>query len=175
MTMETVSDTDRIEPSSKQNSNGGFLGKFINKTWNTVKSGVGKASKFVGDSTVGKAGKWVWKNKAPILNTIGGAAQGFGAITANPTAIGIGKGLSTLASGIREGEVKAALQKTIAERQPNPLGSNIGYEDFPRIHYSRKPTAYKIYQNRSKYVDEAEAHIARTKQRRRKKSRKSKK
>ncbi|WP_289705051.1 hypothetical protein, partial [Bacteroides acidifaciens] len=43
------------------------------------------------------------------------------------------------------------------------------------IHYSRKPAAYKIYQNRSKYVDEAEAHIAKLNKRKRKKSRKTKK
>ncbi len=169
--MNEGSETDKIEQTTSQNSGGGFLGKFINK----IKSGVGKVGKFIGDSAVGKAGKWVWKNKAPILNTIGGATQAFGAITGNPAAIGIGKGMTTIASGIKEGEAKAAIEKAIAERQPNPLGSNVMYADFPRIHYSRKPAAYKIYQNRSKYADEAEAHIAKLNKRKRKKSRKTKK
>lgn len=168
-------DSGKYIQSTTPDSGGSTFGKFINNAWNSVKSGFGKVSKFIGDSAVGKAGKWAWKNKAPILNTIGGATQAFGTITGNPAAIGIGKGLTTIASGIKEGEVKAALEKNIAERQPNPLGSNVMYADFPRIHYSRKPAAYKIYQNRSKYVDEAEAHIAKLNKRKRKKSRKTKK
>lgn len=168
-------DSGKYIQSTTPDSGGSTFGKFINNAWNSVKSGFGKVSKFIGDSAVGKAGKWVWKNKIPVLNTVGGATQAFGTITGNPAAIGIGKGLTTIASGIREGEVKAALEKNIAERQPNPLGSNVMYADFPRIHYSRKPAAYKIYQNRSKYVDEAEAHIAKLNKRKRKKSRKTKK
>lgn len=172
--MEKVEDTDRVEPSTPQNSSG-FLGKFINSAWNSVKSGVGKASKWIEDSAIGKAGKWISKNKVPILNTVGGAAQAFGAITGNPAVAGIGKGMMMAADGIKEGEAKAALQKSIAERQPNPLGSNVAQSHFPRIYYGRKPAAYKIYQNRSKYVDEAEAHIAKLNKRKRKKSRKTKK
>ena len=168
-------DSGKYIQSTTPDSGGSTFGKFINNAWNSVKSGFGKVSKFIGDSAVGKAGKWAWKNKAPILNTVGGATQAFGTITGNPAAIGIGKGLTTIASGIKEGEVKAALEKNIAERQPNPLGNGVMYADFPRIHYSRKPAAYKIYQGRNKYVDEAEAHIARLNKRKRKKSRKTKK
>ena len=159
-----------VPPTSKSETNS--IGRFFNNTFNSVKSGFGKASKFISNSKIGKVGRWAWKNKAPILNTIGGATHAYGVITANPAAVGIGKGLNTIASGIKEGEAKTALQKAIAERQPNPLNSNVSYSDYPRIHYSRKPASYKIYQNHN---NEEEAHIARLRKQKRKKSRKVKK
>ena len=162
-----------------QKSGGGFMGKFLNNAWNTVKSGVGKASKFIGDSAVGKAGKWAWKNKAPILNVLGGAAQAFGTITGNPAVAGFGKGMIITANGIKEGEAKAAIEKAIAERQPNPLGNGVWYSDFPRIYYGREPAGYKIYQKRNKLLEEAREQLAQLKSqnahRKRKKSRKAKK
>ena len=33
-----------------QKLGGGFMSKFLNNAWNTFKSGVGKASKFIGDN-----------------------------------------------------------------------------------------------------------------------------
>ena len=104
-------DSGKYIQSTTPDSGGSTFGKFINNAWNSVKSGFGKVGKFIGDSAVGKVGKWAWKNKAPILNTIGGATQALGTITGNPAAIGIGKGLTTIASGIKEGEVKAAKKK----------------------------------------------------------------
>ena len=125
----------------------GFLGKFVNNAWNGIKTGASKFGKWIGDSGIGKAGKWVWKNKVPIMSTVGGALQGVGVITGNPALAGVGKGLSIAAGAIKAGEAKKALEKTIAERQPNPYGDqSIAYTDMPRIHYSRKPAAYKIYQ-----------------------------
>ena len=122
----------------------GFLGKFANKAWNGVKSGAGTAAKWIGNSAIGKAGKWVWKNKVPIMSTVGGALQGVGAVTGNPALAGVGKGLSVAAGYIKEGEAKKALEREIAERQPNPKGDqSLTYSDMPRIHYSRKPAAYK--------------------------------
>ena len=160
--MEKVEDTDRVEPSTPQNSSG-FLGKFINSAWNSVKSGVGKASILIEDSAIGKAGKWISKNKVPILNTVGGAAQAFGAITGNPAVAGIGKGMMMAADGIKEGEAKAALQKSIAERQPNPLGSNVAQSHFPRIYYGRKPSGFKIHHKRNKHLERAMAQLAQLK------------
>ena len=159
----------------------GFLGKFVNNAWNGIKTGASKFGKWIGDSGIGKAGKWVWKNKVPIMSTVGGALQGVGVITGNPALAGVGKGLSIAAGAIKAGEAKKALEKTIAERQPNPYGDqSLTYSDMPRIHYSRKPAAYKIYQNpnipallneggppmpsyHKKYVDEVERKNARLK------------
>ena len=125
----------------------GFLGKFANKAWNGIKTGASKFGKWVGNSAIGKAGKWVWKNKVPIMSTVGGALQGVGVITGNPAIAGVGKGLSIAAGAIKAGEGKKALEREIAERQPNPKGDHsLTYSDMPRIHYSRKPDAYKIYQ-----------------------------
>lgn len=140
--MSFGTDTPSAIPS--QQSEKGFMGKFLNRAWNGIKSGYGKASKWIGDSAVGKAGKWAWKNKVPILNTVGGALQGAGVITGNPAILAAGKGLSVVANGIQEGEAKKALEKVINERQPNPYGNQyVPYSDFPRIHYSRKPLSYK--------------------------------
>ena len=166
-----------IEPQEPK----GFLGKFANNAWNKIKSGAGTAAKWIGDSAVGKFGKWAWKNKVPIMSTVGGALQGVGVVTGNPALAGVGKGLSIAAGAIKAGEAKKALEREIAERQPNPNGNqSMAYSDMPRIHYSRKPAAYKIYQNpnipallneggppmpsyHKKYVDEVERKNARLK------------
>ena len=126
----------------------GFLGKFANNAWNGIKTGASKFGKWIGDSGIGKAGKWVWKNKVPIMSTVGGALQGVGVITGNPTIAGVGKGLSVAAGAIKAGEAKKALEREIAERQPNPKGDqSLTYSDMPRIHYSKKPAAYQINQH----------------------------
>ena len=122
----------------------GFLGKLANNAWNKIKSGSGTAAKWIGNSAVGKFGKWVWKNKVPIMGAVGGAMQVGGALTGHPALVVAGKGLSKLAGTIKEGEGKKALEREIAERQPNPKGDqSLTYSDMPRIHYSRKPAAYK--------------------------------
>lgn len=111
----------------------GFVGKYIKRPWNAIKSGVGKA------------GKWIANNKNTLLATAGGATQAFGAITGNPIAYAAGAGLRGVADAIQSGDVKKALEKAIADRQPNSYG-NVAYSDFPRIHYSKKPASYKISQ-----------------------------
>ena len=146
----------------------GFVGKYIKRPWKSIKSGVGKF------------GSWVWKNKVPILKTVGAAVQTAGAATANPALAGAGAGIYSLASGIEEGEGKKALEKAIAERQPNPFGNQSTiYSDMPRIHYSRKPAAYKIYQNpmppHKKYVVEVERKEARLKQQKKYRTKKKQK
>lgn len=179
MDLPYITDSNRIVNSTPKYE--GFFGKWIKRPWNGIKSGFGKAGKWIGDSKVGKAGKWAWKNKVPIMSTVGGAMQGLGIATGNPAMAGIGSGLSLLSNGIQEGEAKKALEQAIAERQPNPFGNNnIAYTDMPRIHYSRKPAAMKIYQNpnaqallqeggpetpsQKKYVDEVERKEAQMKQ-----------
>lgn len=126
----------RSTPSPTQNNNEGFVGKYIKRPWNAIKSGVGKA------------GKWISNNKNTLLATAGGAAQAFGAITGNPIAFAVGAGLRGVADAIKEGEAKTAIEKVIADRQPNPYG-NVVYSDIPRIHYSRKPAALKISQKKN--------------------------
>ena len=122
----------------------GFVGKLVNNTWNWIKSGAGTAAKWIGDSAIGKFGKWTWKNKAPIMSVVGGAMQGAGVITGNPALAVAGKGLSKLAGTIKEGEGKKAIEREIAARQPNPNNNQSQtYSDMPRIHYSRKPAEYK--------------------------------
>ena len=132
MNLPEIYDSSRITTSSLPKYEG-FVGKYIKRPWNAIKSGVGKA------------GKWIANNKNTILATAGGATQAFGAITGNPVAYAAGAGLRGVADAIQGGEVKKALEKAIAERQPNSYG-NVAYSDFPRIHYSRKPASYKISQ-----------------------------
>lgn len=129
-------------------SNQGFFGRWASKAWNGIKSGAGKAGNWIKGTWAGKAGKWAWDNKKPIMNTVGGALQGFGMATANPAIAGAGLGLSLAAQGIKEGEAKKALEKVIDEYVPNPYSNSvIGYTDMPRIHYSRKPASMRIYNN----------------------------
>ena len=116
----------------------GFVGKYLKRPWDSIKSGYGKAS------------KWIANNKNTLLATAGGATQAFGAITGNPVAYAAGTGLRGVADAIKEGEAKKALEKAIVERQPNPYSNrNIVYSDIPRIHYSRKPAALKISQKKN--------------------------
>ena len=130
---------------NKQEPEKGIVGKFVDNAWNKIKSGAGTASKWIGNSAIGKAGKWIWKNKAPIMGVVGGAMQVGGTIMGNPALAVAGKGLSKLAGTIKEGEAKKALEKEIAERQPNPnMNQNVVYSDMPRLHYSRKPAEYLI-------------------------------
>ena len=117
---------------------------------------------------------------APAVCPAAATVQTAGAATANPALAGAGAGIYSLASGIEEGEGKKALEKAIAERQPNPFGNqSIIYSDMPRIHYSRKPAAYKIYQNpmppHKKYVVEVERKEARLKQQKKYRTKKKQK
>ena len=133
-----IHDSSRITPSPISNNNEGFIGKYLKGSWDSFKSGVGKA--------------WDWtkKNKANIMAIAGGAAQAAGVMTGNPGLYVAGNGIMKGAEMIKEGEAKKALEKAIAERQPNPYSNgNIAYSDFPRIHYSKKPVAYKIYQRKN--------------------------
>ena len=137
-----VVDSERIITTKEPEQ--GVIGKLANNAWNGIKSGAGTAAKWIGNSAIGKFGKWAWKNKAPIMSVVGGAMQGAGVITGNPALAVAGKGLSKLAGTIKEGEGKKALEREIAERQPNPNNNQSQtYSDMPRIHYSRKPAEYK--------------------------------
>ena len=150
MVLDLPSVVDESNIATTKEPEQGFIGKFANNAWNKIKSGSGTAAKWIGDSAVGKFGKWAWKNKVPIMSTVGGALQGVGVITGNPALAGVGKGISIAAGAIKEGEAKKALEKEIAERQPNPIGNqSIVYSDMPRIHYSRKPAEYKTNPNES--------------------------
>ena len=140
--MQEVVDSDRIitprklEPKSK-------FGRFMNNVWNGIKTGAGKVGSWIGNSAIGKAGKWIWENKAPILGAAGGIMSGVGTITGNPILMAGGAGLSGVANAIKEGEAKKALQKVIDEREPNPYGNRyISYSDMPKIHYSPKPIVH---------------------------------
>ena len=142
MDLPSVVDESSIKTTKEPEQ--GFVGKLVNNAWNGIKSGAGTAAKWIGNSAIGKFGKWAWKNKAPIMSVVGGAMQGAGAITGNPAIAVAGKGLSNLAGTIKEGKGKKALEREIAERQPNPNNNqSLTYSDMPRIHFSRKPAEYK--------------------------------
>ena len=152
---------------SSDTNNEGFVGKYIKTPWNNFKT------------KIGEGWDWVKKNKANIMAFGGGALQAAGAVTGNPGLLIAGKGLTAGASMIKEGEAKDALEKAIEDRQSNPYG-NLAYSDFPRIHYSRKPAGFKIYntfakqdllydnisnlRSGTKYVDEVEKKEAQAKQ-----------
>lgn len=116
---------------------------FFGNLWGGIKSGMGKVGSWIGGSPVGKAGKWVWKHKAPILRTAGGAVEGLGLATGNPAIAAAGAGMGSIGEEIQEGEAKKALTKLISERLTG--NKHISYMDMPRIHYSRKPTSMRIY------------------------------
>ena len=134
----TVHETTSSGPQTTPTKNEGFVSKYIVNPIKSVGSGIGTAA------------KWAWDNKAGITNAAGKVAKVAGAATGNPGLYIAGSGLEGLSNVIKEGEAKEALEKAIAERLPNPY-RNLTYSDFPRIHYSRKPTGFKIYNTFAKH------------------------
>ena len=125
-------------PAPTPTNNEGFVGKYIKAPWNKIKTKIGEGL------------DWGWKNKDVMLNAAGKVAKVAGAATGNPGLYITGSGLEGLSNVIKEGEAKEALEKAIAERLPNPY-RKLTYSDFPRIHYSRKPTGFKIYNTFAKH------------------------
>lgn len=120
-------DEGRFVPNQQQPE--GFVGKYIKRPFNAIKSGIGTA------------GKWIWDHKKEILSTAGGGLEALGAITANPVIGGIGAGMRVISKGIQEGEAKKALEKATDEKKQQEQRENkiISFSDIPRMYYSRKP------------------------------------
>ena len=125
-------DEGRFVPNQQQPE--GFVGKYIKRPFNAIKSGIGTA------------GKWIWDHKKEILSTAGGGLEALGAITANPVIGGIGVGMRAISKGIQEGEAKKALEKATDEKKQQEQRENkiISFSDIPRMYYSRKPYANQI-------------------------------
>ncbi|KAK8839752.1 hypothetical protein M9Y10_022233 [Tritrichomonas musculus] len=119
---------------------------------------------------VDKFKNWAWDNKGEILRTGGEIMDVVADTTGNKYFKGGAKIMKATGNGIQNienNEAQKLIDQMVDERNKRLFGNKyVAYSDFPRIHYSRKPVAYKIYQGRNKYVDEAEAKLARLKKQR---------
>ena len=113
-----------------------------------------------GGSTFGKFVNWINNNKAEILQGAADVGDIIGEATGNNkwnVAAGV-----TRAAGQTLGQIddknsqEKLLAQLIQERNARMFGNkHIAYADVPRMFYGRKPTRYKMYQRRNKYIDEA--------------------
>lgn len=113
-----------------------------------------------GVSIFGKIGNWINNNKAEILQGAADVGDIIGEATGNNkwnVAAGV-----TRAAGQTLGQIddknsqEKLLAQLIQDRNARMFGNkHIAYADVPRMFYGRKPTRYKMYQRRNKYIDEA--------------------
>ena len=131
----------------------------IDKGINTVKEGYKK-----GTEKVNQAIEWADKNKEGLTKTAGYGFKVIGQLTGIDRFKNAGDTLIEAGNDISNKSDKDKYFKYLSEKQGQFFGNKyITESNFPRIHYSRKPAAYKIYQKRNKYIDEEEAKIARLK------------
>ena len=131
----------------------------IDKGINTVKEGYKK-----GTEKVNQAIEWVDKNKEGLAKTAGYGFKVIGQMTGVDNFKNAGDTLIEAGNDISNKSDKDKYFKYLLEKQGQFFGNKyITQSNFPRIYYGRKPSGYKIYQKRNKYIDEEEAKIARLK------------
>ena len=131
----------------------------IDKGINTVKEGYKK-----GTEKVNQAIEWVDKNKEGLAKTAGYGFKVIGQMTGVDNFKNAGDTLIEAGNDISNKSDKDKYYKYLLEKQEQFFGNKyITQSNFPRIYYGRKPSGYKIYQKRNKYIDEEEAKIARLK------------
>ncbi len=131
----------------------------IDKGINTVKEGYKK-----GTEKVNQAIEWVDKNKEGLAKTAGYGFKVIGQMTGVDNFKNAGDTLIEAGNDISNKSDKDKYFKYLLEKQAQFFGNKyITQSNFPRIYYGRKPSGYKIYQKRNKYIDEEEAKIARLK------------
>ena len=131
----------------------------IDKGINTVKEGYKK-----GTEKVNQAIEWVDKNKEGLAKTAGYGFKVIGQMTGVDNFKNAGDTLIEAGNDISNKSDKDKYYKYLLEKQGQFFGNKyITQSNFPRIYYGRKPSGYKIYQKRNKYIDEEEAKIARLK------------
>ena len=131
----------------------------IDKGINTVKEGYKK-----GTEKVNQAIEWVDKNKEGLAKTAGYGFKVIGQMTGVDNFKNAGDTLIEAGNDISNKSDKDKYFKYLLEKQAQFFGNKyITQSNFPRIYYGRKPSGYKIYQKRNKYLDEEEAKIARLK------------
>ena len=141
-------------PMTTQNNSEGITGKLmnkLNKAYNKITDGKPKNN----DEQVRKMKerlKWVWDNKTELIKGGGEIAEAIGNATDNKY-VKVGakviKSLGESSERIDNKEKKKELEKKIGDIN-NELLANyyLNSLNYPRIHYSRKPSGYKIYQGR---------------------------
>ena len=131
----------------------------IDKGINTVKEGYKK-----GTEKVNQAIEWVDKHREGLAKTAGYGLKVFGQLIGIDRLKNAGDTLIEAGNDISNKSDKDKYFKYLLEKQGQFFGNKyITQSNFPRIYYGRKPSGYKIYQKRNKYIDEEEAKIARLK------------
>ena len=113
-----------------------------------------------GGSTFGKFVNWINNNKAEILQGAADVGDIIGEATGNNkwnVAADVVRVVGKTAGQIDDkNSQEKLLAQLIQERNARTFGNkHIAYADVPRMFYGRKPTRYKMYQRRNKYIDEA--------------------
>lgn len=113
-----------------------------------------------GVSIFGKIGNWINNNKAEILQGAADVGDIIGEATGNNkwnVAADVVRVVGKTAGQIDDkNSQEKLLAQLIQERNARMFGNkHIAYADVPRMFYGRKPTRYKMYQRRNKYIDEA--------------------
>ena len=135
----------------------------VKEKYNDVKNSINEGYK-KGTEKVNQAIEWVDKHREGLAKTAGYGLKVFGQLIGIDRLKNAGDTLIEAGNDISNKSDKDKYLKYLSEKQGQFFGNKyITESNFPRIHYSRKPAAYKIYQNRNKYIDEEEAKIARLK------------
>ena len=137
-----------------QNNSEGIAGKFVNKlkkAYNKMTDGIPK-NNYEHVNKMKERLKWAWDNKTELLKGGGEIAESIGNATDNKY-VKVGakviKSLGESSERIDNKEKKKELEKKIGDVN-NELLANyyLNSLNYPRIHYSRKPSGYKIYQGK---------------------------
>ena len=135
----------------------------VKEKYNDVKNSINEGYK-KGTEKVNQAIEWADKHREGLAKTAGYGLKVFGQLIGIDRLKNAGDTLIEAGNDISNKSDKDNYLKYLLEKQGQFFGNKyITESNFPRIHYSRKPAAYKIYQNRNKYIDEEEAKIARLK------------
>ncbi len=141
-------------PMTTQNNSEGIAGKFVNKlkkAYNKMTDGIPK-NNYEHVNKMKERLKWAWDNKTELLIGGGEIAETIGNATDNKY-VKVGakviKSLGESSERIDNKEKKKELEKKIGDVN-NELLANyyLNSLNYPRIHYSRKPSGYKIYQGK---------------------------